>query len=1836
MSRSSWRQYDLITTSGPAERAKYEVLAAENEMRSAMADAKLADDKKKSPAEIESKRLKFEKAATKYFNLHWDWKNKYEDDRDTRNEDKRELDRKYAARPQLGMGVELPDSPDLYEVPLYTVVDKPLEVPGYRPDRSDDYKEEFFKDSNGKIRPATPDERTRIAVQRSYHKAMPVTMESFIKSGKTVDSETGGSFRRIVKNKLDQRYGITPNTPETSEAILSETLMLHRDKAHKLLKDNIHDHYRDHAHPLLMAAPAGGDEPSRRDVLRELKMDPAILTPTLEEFREKLVSYGSDSTKWQTLRQKFLSVPSAQGNAQINVDTRARINAQVDELHNLVKSYITAKNDVDEHKHWAIEMNTWRQGEGGKEVLKQAKICRYMNHKNNTVKQLKLNETPMKSASIAMSSAIGMTATMGAFPVGGGEVKKAEVGTAIHNRITDAYEKKGADVPSEIKAAADLAKQIAETAIEEGNTEIREHADNLKTVALSSRDVCREIFNTTNLDILSPAAVASLALVPVPILGFDATVDETPRGIANKFAIAAKNAFLKSEGHLNPADPGIPILTMGNANLVRDILRQTLIEATADNNADLCSNDITLKNNARTRVARSVAVANSLTVIALKKPALKTGLDDDQLSLMVREAAAQARHGKTAVQQVIRRHIEAVVPAGGDALLRQRKIDSRVNDFAESIDIGFGISDGEKAVREVQNESEPDAVVKMTPIIQHQTMAKDLMKRLSTQSVVNETVIREQYRHTRNHTNKVLDKIFLRVQAVRHTLGIGASRYDNLYENIQKKLRQNYLSNNFTTADRLPVDVIKDIISQEVRAYNDVRRTHAAPGVRYADLVLDNHQLTAAATSLFGDTKILVDDRVAHPGRPFDIQPLSEESLLRLAGAGQQAFNALNIVAKKAEKGVEAAALGAGVGSDQAKAAGNEAKTTINSGASPADAGKAAASKLRKSKNLSGTAVVAAMASDGDPAATTGAIISNHPQDEMIAEANLLDTLAYTLKLSNTNFSLAGGADEITDADIGIIIGEAKTYYRTHGTIDKTSFLALTRVAAILGGTRVNALNAVGEALSARSSVQKGMEFGKEAKIAAGTRGGDMAEIVGGVASITGVGKAVGMEIALQLGKRFPDSKSAPIDHKTALQDIDTAVAQVNARAHALEQKASELAEADLGDHSLGTLGLSAANSADLAEHIKKHYLENGSISVSDVRRIIDERGGIAGYGFANNVAHDELIRSFHSQIQSSADDAVPAPGDPQSVKISVLQKNALAKTAEVFSNDKVDTVAAGSGVAGAFVRAPASDLAGQAEDRIMVTSLATLVGHGVSQRDGAKGHPPTPADPSDVSNAVGEALVGLRAASIQAGKIGSAASAGAAAGSAFYRNYRGTLTPPQARTELEDAMRAVEPDGGGPLSIAIRTAVIQAVDIARLALPGGVSADATTKALSVAAALAAAAVKAGYSVEDAKLLAAAVAQQAVIARDVAEVDEKLHEQVALISRVRLSSEKIKELATVARGAFALGHGIVIANGAPGVDETQGQRVFTIVTEIAMASGVSAAEAKAAAQDALEALDKPDTLLAGAPPFTDPLNAEQARKLAALASASLTKAGHTDGAFAVSSALVQIFDSSVIANKAKSVSMAAGASQVTDSERQSEPQPEGLPERGKKLKSGQGFAEDLVLDGLKTLRMRQDQMKDKEPKKQPKPDSFDTHNFLEVGNNLSKPETWLLKFDFGEEGPKEKTLEQWAQDDPDFKQCLDDLKACVDDEGKNLATADTLIEAIQKYNDSIKPYEFWKTRIDTRLDGGDIKKNGKGGIKVTLRNMGMSDTKDLLKSWAEISMEKKKNTKDINRARAGK
>jgi hypothetical protein len=1915
-------------------RDKYEVLSAQEAMLEAKQKAEQADQKKAEPSIIEKERCKFEKAAARYFQLHLNYVKKHGQDGDLQNA--------YNARPKLGIGGILPDAPDLAEVALHDTVDSPLNVP--RPPRlpgaldDDNYEEGFFKDKNGKIRPPTVNELTKIYAQRTFNAALSATMESIIKSGEKVDSETLGAFRRIVNHKMDYLRGITPDTSATSEVMMSELIVLLKDKANKLLKAKIQTCFAPGAPParLVMDAPGGANPverkantDKRKTLLAYLKLnsDPSNLCPTLVDLQEKLIAECTGLTEWERIKPNLGLNPT-----------------QEQELYNLIISYQRAKADVDNRQDWVMRMNAQRAGAKGDPVRKQAKIHRYLTQWNKKMKLLSQDDRQ------SLRSVVAQRAISEAFAAAPrGRVDSAAVGQEVYNKITSAFELKDGAVTPEIKTFADDMKNMVIESITSGNGNIERHANILKNLTLTSLASTRSILGREDLSVLADSLHTGGVLTP------------EAKKISDAIADSAQNSFLRSANRLTLPevdDKKMDGLWIRETALrIKEAVTDAVSRVTAGKQLDLKSNDPTLIDQARNAITIAGSVAGAVAVSAQWSDIepIRTNA-----SLIAREAGiAAATHGKAAAIQAIRARLTVIFGTGPGSSLN---IEKWTQVLAEGLNVGFAMQKGESAAVAVRKNAKIQATNKMQAEGKIPApAAEEIARRLSTLETVTDTAVDGEINRAINFANRIADKLFYglsnhttetntvselklgkgyefvarslcndyysnglnaagktRLEAITESLGHAISNYQKtlpkaqqkplndekirivaqqldeyikseeaalrreriidppssskIYHLIDKEIKDKkieledggvvlepafhtfvaktmsdaYASGGFNVYGKARLEVVTDLLKKTAGEYK------RDPDLRLPDFVLlENKTIENAAKKLCNIIEAaeaaLGLEAPSPPWRggnpdgsgdqpPHKSIPRSELRQKLIDGA----VSSFNVLGAMAEASTKAIAEERGIETSMAQKMGLKAKEAHHLGKDKADV------------------VIEALdenPSPDDPVLTSAlsALIHNGNSDPIAGAAANHTSVHRTLvtRLSHEPFSDSTGIRAAAQLVIEAVNSRriiapihldfalaVEKEYRLHNSITRSQFdtLFVTQIlrgAAPLSLNHQSARDAIWQEINIVQQIKHGIEVGKEAARLPGIKNPGMAHAVASIATGMEMGKAVTLEIAQQISSSYGSKKPETIDEKTARELIKESVSQVNVRARSLSRAAEVM-----GVH------------VDFIRNLRDHYLKSGSFSEDDVSRLIPAFRGAPPTADEIKILYNQLKKAVdHPHID-------PARVD-EYVKLSPIQLNTLAKMATAFS-DKLDPVAAGSLVAGAGVQASQNE--GSAT---ILASLAALAGG--------------KAKPEDVANAVAIAKAGIKAGSVHSDKIGSSAAAGVEAAVRVMRNNNFThlrqavavggmlgraaavvlaaeeavvpgapYAPPGgaretatsqaaddiAKSAAYDAMFAEYkgnpvPDlaqdyrlilDTHPLGYAVWMAVrLAALKAAADLLPGVADEKgkkAVAEAVSVAGALATAAIKAGYNPEEAIKIATTVANPAVIDGGRDRVEQELVKQVGLISRISLTPEKLRELGTVARSSFAMAACVTV--GGPLSFANLGERVERLTQTIAEAAGATPEEAKKAAQDAKAALnnpaDRPDAAV----------GEEEVQRVAIMGAASL----RGEAALAVSTVLARAFHRDI-------VSKCAGASQVTESERHISGIPDGAPDKVKNMTTGESFTDVLLAAELLKLQQEQEKLK-KGEETAPKMESIDTEHCIDIGNNLSKPETWKLQFDLGDHNPEEKSFEEWAQEDPELMECMTKLQSCVDAEGKNHATIDTLIEAIQKYNDNIKPYEFWKTRIDTKLDGGDIRKNAKGGVRVTLRGMSMTDVKGLMKSWAALSLEKKAKTKNITAMRA--
>ncbi len=1795
MSRSSY----LGTRFSAQDRSRYSIIQAKHNLDLAISNAASIRDAKggSAGASIEAALSRVEKTYAEYIDCyHRHQAANFPLDIDMETEYKTLRDRRIHFLHQ-----ELPVGADPLEVPQHGPVERQL--------TGADSKNPIYTDKRGRIRAPSIEDNARNATA-SIFKMFEHTMRGFARAGEPIDSRTLGSFHREVTRFVTRRkelysgenpQGVVPDMAATTEGMMSELLVLYRNSTQKLFEDKIYERFGvpvaggvpRHAN---MAAPplgvVGGLDiaAERKIMLPLLGMDPNNLQPELAAFQKALVAVAHDPVKLKEILDHAVNLTAEQR----------------EELSNLAKSTRLAEDDVKARENWVDKVNKWLEDKGGVEIRKHSAAYNYMVSHNKIMKQL----TP--SDRMVIGSTVAGGATWDAFPASGGVADKTTLSQAIHDNFSSAFEKKGSppDLTPEDKDVADTIKTVAEEGIDEGNRAIEARADILKVAAASSLNICHRVLD---IDRIAPKV--------------------------NQLVIGARADIRTAMGLAAGVHDAISAPT-------REILREVLTNAANDDAANLASVDHAIVANARLGVSTAGAVANGIAVIAFNKPA---DFSPQQVNRITVAAAAEAKNGRAAVIRVIRYHVEGIVPQVPAGAERDKKINDLVNDLTEGVDIGFGVAKGEKARRLVHADAETKAAADLKPVMpqQSEAMAMDLARRLSALPTVNEAAVRGQLQHTIGHTNAVLDALtqihvlFAPNGSLNGVLnGLPLPQQTDLLNRIKVALRSNYLANNLTQDQ-----AIINIITQELNAYT--QRIQGVNGaVPLGPVVPQN--LVVAAAAIRGFVREVPSNANPQGGlQRYHILMPQEAGKQLIASTGQQAFD---VSAKKAEKGAEAGALGAGLESDVAKTVGAKAKASH--GSSGAVAAKESVKNIPGSRNSAGAAVIGAILSNGDPEVIKSSVKSNRSNDDMIIQTGIGVAIASALK--RANFVLP-----LTDAEIKTVTTQARDYYRRHGSIDVPGFLALPGVVALAVGRVAgdadhnNKLNTVAETAAADAKVQKGIEFGKEVKAELGKKGADpeMLEVLASVAGGMDINKAAGKEIAFQFAKHFTESNSAPIDRATALEKIDTAVSLVNARARAILLKAHEVGQ-NVGAGGFN-LGVEAIN---LSRDIRNAYLRNGSIRLDDVGQFVRARAVLANA--AAPIA--EKIKTFYEQLQESADRAAPAQDNPDQVQLTFLQKSALAETSVSFADKKINPAAAGSRVGSALLRVPASDQAGETNDRINATVVPKLVARGVGQRGGAK----VKVSLSEMGNAVGATHVGLRVARTYRDRAGSSLAAAAAAGDAIAGSFAAltaqngvfaaqilhweTQNPhPQVfggNGAVQDAsdeadllaesvsfsIGSVEPIGAQSQSMmnaarrAVRKAALKAA--ADQADPNAVppvqapTSISIAKSIGVAGSLAAAAVKAGCTEDEAFELAVAISDPRVIARGPNAVEQELKKYIAAHEPLKkLSTVATQELCDTARQGFFTGFGASAASDPAypaGHPEQLGDWAANLAMKVAHESGASPDEVKAVGVEVKAAVD------------SFPLNqrdtAEFAQQIGVIAAQPLILAKRLDAAGSVSATLAFVLDQGDLARQSQSASKASSLSQVKQTERELEARPtDGLSDGAKNLKTGQLNSDLALLEKEEMIRSAH-RKKVKDQPKAPEPKSIDTSHHIDV-SALAHPEKVMLTLPRNDESgqPETKSLAAWAAEDKGLADCLKELSECVDAKGKNFATADTLILAVKEYNKTHNP----KINLD---NNEDFKKDGKGGIRVIIREASKSNVKDLLTLWAKQSKKMKNEAVDAS------
>lgn len=785
--------------------------------------------------------------------------------------------------------------------------------------------------------------------------------------------------------------------------------------------------------------------------------------------------------------------------------------------------------------------------------------------------------------------------------------------------------------------------------------------------------------------------------------------------------------------------------------------------------------------------------------------------------------------------------------------------------------------------------------------------------------------------------------------------------------------------------------------------------------------------------------------------------------------------------------------------------------------------------------------------------AVQSAVLRVDYSDRIVGAAAMAAATTAALLSANEELDVA---NRINDVTIQGVATQVADHYRDNGSIDSATFMALGRVNA-LNPTFLPALRGkVGLAVETNSKIQQGLEVGRAA--AAGVADPEEAAMASAMASVA-QGTGLSKEMSIEIGRRIARDTA-----KKPQKNID-------------EKRVGELIEQYQGEMNAGV---------NLAQHFK----------------------------------------------------------------FSTVQKNTLTKMAVAFSN-KTDPAAAATSVAAA-----ATQVSPNAENAEVV---ATLAARGLGAR------PNTELDLADVGHAAAAARVGAQAAATKTDKLGIAAAtaaAAAAAAAAFTAAQAaqaaqvvGPPLDPAAIPPLQRAwgvafradaaaqaaavgaapgsppalaaaaaantlvgaaaaLLAAAPDGplnGAFIAAAAAALVAQTAAVVAAAAAPGVTPEAKAAAeavaelggaansrqTAIASALTVTAIKAGCSVDDAKRLAVTVAAPEVVALGRPGIIETLQREM---DRLTLPGSTQAALQTTVYGALGIADGMA-ANAAVVPGTMMGQRVESIIRAAAHATGATADEIKVAIDAAKDEL----------PDATDvavDLLPEKADAVAAFAAASLSKAGKKDAAFAVSTALSFALTRAP-AVKADHASRAAGASQVTEEER--ELGVRSKEERDKRVRVDQLHDEATLLAARDAaLAARQAMIK-------ADPAPPDENPLLKKGNKLdtARADYWQVSYFDYEKGEVKTSLGDDSE--PEFKALAQELKDL-----KDFGNAMTLKNAIVVYNKTRDPAD----QIDLIRDVTDTQG---GGIRVTLKHADKGDLKELLAEWVKQSRAVQRSTKEL-------
>ena len=1294
--------------------------------------------------------------------------------------------------------------------------------------------------------------------------------------------------------------------------------------------------------------------------------------------------------------------------------------------------------------------------------------------------------------------------------------------------------------------------------------------------------------------------------------------------ISQAIETSAKNSYLRSENlQALPALPGTPetqiirgtVIHIGHAvcDAVNRIVR--------DKTEDLKSGNPYRINRAKIAIALAGSVAGGVTVSARKTGNRAIMAKAKRIGLEVGIAAAS--HGKAAAIQVIRNNLTRISDAEALAGRSRLDIEKWTRVLAEGVGIGFSVQKGESAAGEVREKAKDQAVHKMmTEAKVSAPVAEEIARRLSTRETVTEANVKDEIERATRFANRMANNIFDEVTTERK--GDALDRLNltnNEYRSVAGYLIKEYYGSGLNNPLKPRTEVIAGYLRQAMEKINQ----SLPVGQR---VLLDDAKIQAAAQQILvriegQEQNFRSQEDILHRGRLDQNQPAhlplpqieDREKIARAAVSG------FNVSGEAAEASTKAAALEAGLSETVAQNAGAKAKGSIGKGKTVAASETMV--ELPVSDDLAGAAAISVLLSNGhgdavDSAQANGASVRDnlilvHSHDRMEGAANVGSAALQAIK--EANVQLAADVIPVVLAD------DVASIYQEHGSITFDQFVAkvANRIAFPTPDER-NALVLVWGKIESSLKIEEGLEVGKEAKALPGVKSPEMAEAIASVATGLGLGKAVTMEIARQLSNHYGDQKPQSITDEKARSLIRDSVSLVNARAHDIRQKAYLQAQIAPPDG----LNFSPAEAKAFRHAIRIRYLKSGRLTEDDVTSLAHQHGP-AGLDA-------DKVKALYNQLKDAEKGAVANPAHPTYVSLSLTRENTIAKMAVVFS-DKSDPTAAGSSVASAALRVSKNTSKSQ-KTALILASLAAIA---AGKHDGGK------ADPASVADAVGVARLGLRAATAHIKKVGYSAAVAAAAGNRLTDANFAALDFVRAGQLGDIAYQGFVDAGGtdglhfganngvvylrGAMSRVVRQAALTARGVVANPL-GNPPVQASTKesvakAAGIAGSTFAAIIRAckknvTEEIQNAaEGVAIAVSGPALIAQGPVAVELELKKRIALNEHLRkLPESDVRTICDSAVSGMRIAEGSQYAAENPQAGDPLPDWVASTAEKLAKKAGATDEEAKAVGLEAKAALGSVNA----------PLTADLAVQISVLAAAPLVKAdpadlGWRDTARAFSASLAFALDTGDAASKARSAKSAAGLSQVTDSERQLSAQPKDLDESAKKNKVGALPAEDLMAAKLQEMRKARAAVDKADDKilAEAKTESFDHSLHVKGGSNMSKPETWTLTMDGGEMGPQTKTLKEWAEKDEGFKKCLADLTACCVD-GKNYATSDTFVKALEAYNHA----HTWSKVTATVAD------NSRGGVDITFKggvNLGVM--KEILTAWAEQSQKEIPKTIDV-------